>query len=132
MEQPQGFEDVKHSSYVCRLKKALYVLKQAPRAWHACIASYMVSIGFCMANADNSLYVQKDEHGIVIICIYVDDLIVGSDHEDHIEDVKTLLKKEFDMKDLGELRYFLGIGIVCTYGYCKDNTHWICYPMSMV
>ena len=67
-----------------------------------------------MADVDNSLFVQKDEHGIVIICIYVDDLIVGGDHEAHIEDVKTLLKKEFDMKDLGELWYFLGIEIVRT------------------
>ena len=94
---------MKHPSCVCRLKKTLYGLKQALRAWHGCIASYLVSIGFCMVDADNSLYVQKDEHGIVIICIYVDELIVGGDHEAHIEDVKTLLKKEFDMKDLGEL-----------------------------
>ena len=64
-----------------------------------------------MANADNSLYVQKNEHGIVIIFIYVDDLIVGGDNEDEIAHVKTLMKQEFDMKDLGELRYFLGIEI---------------------
>ena len=57
---------------------------------------------------------QKNEHGIVIICIYVDDLIVGGDNEDEIAHVKTLMKQEFDMKDLGELRYFLGIEIVHT------------------
>ncbi|WP_286497683.1 reverse transcriptase domain-containing protein, partial [Escherichia coli] len=114
MEQPQGYEDVKHPHYVCKLKKALYGLKQAPRAWHARIVACLVSIGFHMANADHSLYVRKNEHGIVIICIYVDDLIVGGDHESEIEHVKTLLKEEFDMKDLGELRYFLGIEIVRT------------------
>ena len=105
---------MRHPGYVCKLKKALYGLKQAPRAWHAPIASYLVSIGFCMVDANTSLYVRKDEHGIIIICIYVDDLIVGGDHEAHVEDVKNLLKKEFDMKDLGELRYFLGIEIVRT------------------
>ena len=101
MEHPQGFEDVNHPSYVCKLKKALYGLKQVPRSWHARIVAYLVSLGFHMADADHSLYVRKDEHGIVIICIYVDDLIVGGDNEVEIEYVKNLLKQEFDIKDLG-------------------------------
>ena len=67
-----------------------------------------------MADADHSLYVRKNEHDIVIICIYVDDLIVGGDNETEIAHVKTLMKQEFDMKDLEELRYFLGIEIVRT------------------
>ena len=114
MEQPQGYEDVRHPKYVWKLKKALYGLKQAPRAWHARIVAYLVSIGFHMADADHSLYVRENENGIIIICIYVDDLIVGGDNEAETEHVKTLLKQEFDMKDLGELRYFLGIEIVRT------------------
>ena len=67
-----------------------------------------------MADADHSLYVRENESGIVVICIYVDDLIVGGDNVATIEHVKTLLKQEFDMKDLGELRYFLGIEIIRT------------------
>ena len=114
MEQPQGYEDMRHPHYVCKLKKCLYGLKQAPRAWHARIVPYLVSIGFYMADADHSLYVRTNEHGIVFICIYVDDLIIGGDHEAEIAHVKTLMKQEFDMKDLGELRYFLGIEIVRT------------------
>ncbi|MCO5602581.1 hypothetical protein L7F22_056715 [Adiantum nelumboides] len=120
MEQPQGYEDVKHPGYVCKLKKALYGLKQAPRAWHARIVAYLVAIGFHMADADHSLYVRKNENGIVIVCIYVDDLIIGGDNEGEIMHVKSLLKKEFDMKDLGELRYFLGIEIIHT----KEGT-WL-------
>ena len=100
---------MKHPSYVCRLKKALYGLKQAPRSCHARIASYLVSIAFCMVDSDNSLYVQKNDHGIVTICICVDDLIVGGDHEVDIEHVKTLLKEEFDMKDLGDSHHILGM-----------------------
>ena len=65
-----------------------------------------------MADADHSLYVRKNDSSIVIICIYVDDLIVGYNNEAKIEHVKTLLKQEFDIKDLGELRFFLGIEIV--------------------
>ena len=67
-----------------------------------------------MADADHSLYVRKNEHGIVIICIYVDDLIVWGHNKAKIENVKTLLKQEFDIKDLGELCFFLGIEIVRT------------------
>ena len=59
-----------------------------------------------MASADHSLYVRKSDRGIVIIVIYVDDLIVGGDKLDEIEHVKGLLKLKFDMKDLGDLRYF--------------------------
>ena len=52
-----------------------------------------------MADVDHSLYVRKNDSDIVIICIYVDDLIVGGDHVAYLEHVKSLLKKEFDMKD---------------------------------
>jgi len=114
MEQPQGYEDMRHPHYVCKLKKALYGLKQAPCSWHARIVAYLVSIGFHMVDADHSLYIRDNENGIVIICIYLDDLIVGGDNEGEIAHVKSLLKQEFDMKDLGELRYFLGIEIVRT------------------
>ena len=67
-----------------------------------------------MANAYHLLYVRENGNGIVIVCIYVDDLIVGGDKEAEIEHVKALMKHEFDMKDLGELQYFLGIEIIRT------------------
>ena len=117
---------MRHPHYVCKLKKVLYGLKQAPRAWHARIVSYLVSIGFYMADADHSLYVRKNEHGIVIICIYVDDLIVGGDNEVEVDHVKTLLKQYFDMKDLGELRYFLGIDSMHKRGHMVVITKIVC------
>ena len=68
-----------------------------------------------MDDVDNSLYVWKNDHGIFIICTYVDDLIPRGDHDADMEHVKTLfLKKKFDMKDLGEVQYFLGIEIIRT------------------
>ena len=67
-----------------------------------------------MSHADHSLYVCKSDVGIVLITIYVDDLIVVGDSEAEIEHVKGLLKQEFEMKDLGELRYFLGIEVIRT------------------
>ena len=114
MDQPPGYEDDSHPDHVCKLRKALYGLKQAPQAWHSKIAQYLTSIDFCMSDADHSLYVCVTHKGMVAIVIYVDDLIIGGDNLDAIQDVKTLLQKQFDMKDLGELRYFLGIEVVRT------------------
>jgi len=97
---------------VCRLKKTLYGLKQAPRAWSDKIGEYLVTSGFQTSNADFSLYVKKTDHGIVVIIIYVDDLIITGDSDVDISNLKKLLKQKFEMKDLGELRYFLGIEVI--------------------
>jgi hypothetical protein len=94
------------------LKKALYGLKQAPRAWSDKIGQYLVTSGFQTSNANFSLYVKKTDHGIVIIVIYVDDLIITGDSDANIFDLKKLLKQKFEMKDLGELCYFLGIEVI--------------------
>ncbi len=61
---------------------------------------------------DFSLYVKKKDHGIVIIIIYVDDLIIIGDSDADIFDLKKLLKQKFEMKDLGELCYFLSIEVI--------------------
>ena len=114
MDQPPGYEDTGHLGCVCRLCKALYGLKQAPHAWHDKIVEYLITIGFCMADAEYSLYVQVSDKGIVVITIYVDDLIVGGDKEDEIEHVKGLLKQKFEMKDLEDMCYFLGIEVIRT------------------
>jgi hypothetical protein len=114
LDQPLRYEDMSHPNYVCRLRKTLYGLKQALRAWHDKIAEYLVTIGFRMSDADHSFYVHKSDEGIVVITIYVDDLIVGGDNEKEVEHVKHLLKQKFDMKDLGELKFFLGIEVIRT------------------
>jgi hypothetical protein len=56
--------------------------------------------------------VKKTDHGIAIIVIYVDDLIITGDNDVNISDLKKLLKEKIEMKDLGELCYFLGIEII--------------------
>jgi hypothetical protein len=112
MEQPLGYVDQTHPNLVCRLKKALYGLKQALRAWSYKIGQYFITSGFQTSNANFSLYVKKTDHGIVVIVIYVDDLIITGDSDVDIFDFKKLLKQKFEMKDLGELRYFLGIEVI--------------------
>jgi len=112
MEQPPSYVDQTHLNLVCRLKKVLYGLKQAPRFWSDKIGQYLVTSGFQTSNAEFSLYVKKTDHGIIIIVIYVDDLIITKDSDVDIFDLKKLLKQKFEMKDLGELRYFLGIEVI--------------------
>jgi hypothetical protein len=112
MEQPLGYVDQTHPNLVCRLKKTLCGLKQAPRAWLDKIGQYLVTSGFQTSNANFSLHVKKTDHGIVVIVIYVDDLIITGDNDEDIFDLKKLLKQNFEMKDLGELRYFLGIEVI--------------------
>jgi hypothetical protein len=68
--------------------------------------------------------VKKTNHGIVVIVIYVDDLIVTRDNDENIFYLKKLLKQEFEMKDLRELHYFLSIEVIQSlkrYGYYKGN-----------
>jgi hypothetical protein len=112
MQQPPGYVDQTHPNFVYRLKKALYDLKQAPRAWSDKIGQYLVTSGFQTSNAYFSLYVKNIDHGIVVIVIYVDDLIITGDSDADIFDLKKFLKQKFEMKDLGELRYFLGIEVI--------------------
>jgi hypothetical protein len=112
MELPPSYVDQTHPNLVNRLKKTLYDLKQAPRVWSDKIGQYLVTSGFQTSNTNFSLYVKKTNHGIVVIVIYVDDLIITRDSDADIFDLKKLLKQEFEMKDLGELRYFLGIEVI--------------------
>ena len=65
-----------------------------------------------MSKVDPSLYVKKTNDCIVVILIYVDDLIIGGDSMEEISKLKKNLEMKFQMKDLGELRYFLGIEMI--------------------
>jgi hypothetical protein len=112
IEQPLGYVDQTHLNLVCRLKKALYGLKQTPITWSNKIGGYLVTNGFQTSNANFSLYVKKTNHGIVVIIIYVDDLIIIGDSDVDISNLKKFLKQKFEMKDLGELHYFLSIEVI--------------------
>jgi hypothetical protein len=92
MEQPPGYVDQTHPNLVCTLKKTLYDLKQAPKAWSDKIGQYLITNGFQTSNADFSLYVKNINHGIIVIVIYVDDLIITGNSDGDIFDLKKLLK----------------------------------------
>ena len=109
IEQPKGFEIFSSESHVCRLKRALYGLRQAPHAWYSWIESYFTGLGFNKSEADANLY-QIVVEGKLLIIVLVDDLILTGD-EKLIQSCKEDLAKEFEMKDLGLLHYFFGLEI---------------------
>ena len=110
IEQPEGFDFFSSESHVCKLKRALYGLKQAPRAWYTRIESYFTRLGFTKSEADANLYQIVVESKLLIIVLYVDDLILTGD-EQLIYSCKEDPTKEFEMKDMDLLHYFLGLEI---------------------
>lgn len=79
IEQPDRFVLIDKLDYVCKLKKALYPLKQAPRASYDKLDKYLQQQGFRKGVADSNLYVKEEGNSILVVVVYVDDLIFGSD-----------------------------------------------------
>ena len=81
MEQPEGFHVQDASQFVYRLRKALYGLKQAPRAWYSRLDNYLMQQGFKKGHTDSNLYIKEENNSLIIIEVYVDDIIFGSDDD---------------------------------------------------
>jgi hypothetical protein len=94
---------------VCKLKKALYGLKQAPRAWYSRLDKYLQQVGFRKGSANNNLYIKVSQGNILLIEVYVDDIIFGSDDDMLSQKFAKDMHNEFEMSLLGELSFFLGI-----------------------
>jgi Reverse transcriptase (RNA-dependent DNA polymerase) len=86
-------------------------LKQSPRAWYEKLRSVLLKIDFKQSEAESSMFVKISNQGIVVILIYVDDLVITGNDKVGMEHLKHHLGKEFDIKDLRNLKYFLGIEI---------------------
>nr|XP_017187364.2 uncharacterized protein LOC108173209 [Malus domestica] len=106
---------------VCKLHKSIYGLKQSPRAWYAKLSHVLESVGFCRSNADSSLFVRSSTSGKLVVLIYVDDLIVTGDNMSEISALKQYLNHKFAIKDLGILKYFIGIEIAHSHKGCFLN-----------
>ncbi|GJV42668.1 zinc finger, CCHC-type containing protein [Tanacetum coccineum] len=112
MKQPEGFVMPGHESKVCKLKKSLYGLKQAPKQWQQKFEYVVLSNGFSLNQADKCVYSKFDASGKgVIICLYVDDMLIFGTDQDQVNKTKEFLSSNFDMKDLGEAEVILGIRI---------------------
>ncbi|KAL9224910.1 hypothetical protein vseg_000891 [Gypsophila vaccaria] len=110
MRMPPGFSrGVKGK--VCRLRKSLYGLKQAPRCWYAKLHAALCSYGFIMSASDNSLFTFRKNGVALHILVYVDDLVIAGNDSSAISNFKSYLSTCFFMKDLGKLKYFLGLEV---------------------
>lgn len=115
MKLPPGHPQNNEPDLVCKLHKSIYGLKQSPRAWYAKLSSVLQSIGFKRSNADSSLFVRTGAVGKLVVLIYVDDLIITGDNAEEISKLKQSLQQRFAIKDLGVLKYFLGIEMATSH-----------------
>ncbi|KAE8656940.1 hypothetical protein F3Y22_tig00116997pilonHSYRG00655 [Hibiscus syriacus] len=113
MQQPLGFEQLAEDGtmHVCKLHKALYGLRQAPRNWNNKLKDSLIQLGFLVSRADASMFVSLTEGEITYILVYVDDTVITGQLVTTIKRVVQSLKINFSLKDLGELNYFLGIEV---------------------
>ena len=112
MEQPPGFVAQGESDLVCRLHKSLYGLKQSPRAWFGKFSKIIQQFGMIRCEADHSVFFKCSSlNKYIYLVVYVDDIVITGDDQEGIKELKQHLFKHFQTKDLGRLRYFLGIEV---------------------
>ncbi|GJR29105.1 zinc finger, CCHC-type containing protein [Tanacetum coccineum] len=112
MKQPEGFVMPGNEHKVCKLVKSLYGLKQAPKQWHQKFDEVVLSSGFYLNQSDKCVYSKFDNSGKgVIICLYVDDMLIFGTDQNQVDKTKKFLSSRFSMKDMGEADVILGIKI---------------------
>ncbi|GJZ83195.1 retrovirus-related pol polyprotein from transposon TNT 1-94 [Tanacetum coccineum] len=111
VSQPEGFIDSEFPNHVYRLKKALYGLKQAPRAWYDKLSSFLIEHGFNKGIIDPTLFTRRHGGDILLVQVYVDDIIFGSTNPDFSKRFANLMKNNFEMSMMGELKFFLGLQV---------------------
>lgn len=112
MKQPKGFEEVDKEDYVCLLKRSLYGLKQAPKVWNDVVNQMISKLGFKRNRGDPCLYQKKLDNGDeCMLLIYVDDILLVSNSTGMMNNVKNEISILFEIRDLGEPKYYLRIEI---------------------
>ena len=108
MNQPNGFSIEGKEHMVCKLKKLIYGLKQASRQWYHKFNDTITSFGFNENTVDWCIY-------LALLVLYVDDILLATNDLDSLYETKKFLSKNFEMKDMGEASYMIGIEIVDTH-----------------
>ncbi|GJX67781.1 retrovirus-related pol polyprotein from transposon TNT 1-94 [Tanacetum coccineum] len=109
--QPDGFVDPDHPKKVYRLRKALYRLKQAPRAWYDELSNFLMSKGFTKGTIDPTLFTIRYGEDILLVQIYVDDIIFESTNPKFSKRFEKLMHSRFEMSLMREMQFFLGLQI---------------------
>nr|GEZ56069.1 hypothetical protein [Tanacetum cinerariifolium] len=111
VSQPEGFIDPEFPNHVYRLKKALYDLKQAPHAWYDKLSSFLIEHGFTKGIVDPTLFTRRHGGNILVVQVYVDDIILGSTNPKFSKRFANLMKNNFEILMMGELKFFLGLQV---------------------
>jgi hypothetical protein len=108
MVQPEGYEEG-GPDVVCLLKRSLYGLRQAPRAWHTRLKEELAKLGFQASEADAALFTGVVDGETVYLLVWVDDILIAATGEERVGRVKADLAELFDIRDLGAATFFLGM-----------------------
>ncbi|GKC43676.1 retrovirus-related pol polyprotein from transposon TNT 1-94 [Tanacetum coccineum] len=114
MKIPQGFAK-EGETKVCRLRKSIYGLKQASRNWYQKFTNALLALDFKQSKADHSLFIYHQKDIFVAALIYVDDVLLVGNNITKMQHTKAELDHKFSIKDLGSLKYFLGIEVARTH-----------------
>jgi hypothetical protein len=127
MTLPPGVSSPKPNQ-VCKLMKSLYGLKQASRQWYEKLTSILMQHHFVQAASDHSLFIKQTDSSFTLLLVYVDDIILAGDSLSEFDHIKSILHTSFKIKNLGQLKYFLGLEVahshkgisLCQRKYCLD------------
>nr|GEU53242.1 retrotransposon protein, putative, unclassified [Tanacetum cinerariifolium] len=109
--QHEGFIDADHPSHVYKLKKALYELKQAPRACYDELSTFLLQNGFSKGIIDPTLFTRHFDDDILVVHVYVDDIIFGLTNPRYATLFSDLMKSRFEMSMMGEMTFFFGLQV---------------------
>lgn len=111
MAQPDGFNDTAHPDYVYKLQRSLYGLKQSTRMWNKTIDDFVLGLELKKCESDHCVYMKHDGQDMIFVALYVDDLILANSTSKMLQETKQVLSNRFEMADMVQIKYFLGIEI---------------------
>jgi hypothetical protein len=109
VRQVHGFESEKYPQRVYKLRKAMYGLKQTPRAWYDRLRGFLFERGFEMGKVDQTLFLLRQGKEILILQVYVDDIVFRGSSNSLVARFAEDMSREFEMSLMGELQFFLGL-----------------------
>jgi hypothetical protein len=124
---PQGVTAPKPHQ-VCKIVKSLYGLKQASRKWYERLTSLLIQEGYTQAYSDHSLFTLNSDSSFTSLLISIDDIILAGNSLQEFARIKHIMDSALKFKDLGQLKFFLGIEVahskqsitICQRKYCLD------------